>query len=35
MTPAQKANIPEKAEWKELLQKALKQPILNSQNLTP
>jgi len=35
MTPAQKANIEQKAEWKELLQKALKPPILNSHSLTP
>jgi len=33
MTPAQKAGIQQKANWKELLQKAVNQPILTSQQL--
>jgi len=34
MTPAQKAKLSQKPEWKDLLIKAINQPKLNSQNLT-
>ncbi len=32
--PSQNAGINQKAEWKELLTKALQQPIVTSRNLT-
>src|SRR3989344_854913 len=34
VTPAQRAGLTERAEWKELLIKAVKQPMLNSRDLT-
>ncbi|MBI4738200.1 hypothetical protein HY772_01335 [Candidatus Woesearchaeota archaeon] len=33
-TPSQKAGINQKAEWKELLTKALQQPTVTSRDLT-